>query len=205
MAVLHDVGLPRTWARGVALFRQGEPADMVVVVGTGRVRLSHVETSGRAHTIEDSGAGAVLGEFDVVRNTGYSLTAVALETTNGVTVGRARFREVLLEHPEYAVELLERALRNTMAGRRTEKEEQLRAFEEEQVRFDVFRSALANRDEAIVRLHFARHPNDLPAFLSLLEASPQDSGLLSRLERMIDEGLLADSGIQRTAGKQPVL
>jgi CRP-like cAMP-binding protein len=205
MEVLRDVGLPRKWPAGRALFRQGEPADTVVVVTAGRVRLSHVEASGRAHTIEDSGPGAVLGEFDVIRNTGYGLTVVALEATDGVAVSRMRFRETLLKHPAYAVELLERALRGSVAGGSTEKEEQLRAFEEEQVRFDVFRSALANGDEAIVRLHFARHPSDLPTFLSLLEVSPSDAVLLGRLERMIDDGLLAESEIRRTARKQPVL
>jgi CRP-like cAMP-binding protein len=205
MEVLRDIGLPRMWPAGRALFRQGEPADTVVVVTAGRVRLSHVEASGRAHTIEDSGSGAILGEFDVIRNTGYSLTAVALGVTTGATVNRTRFRETLLKHPAYAVELLERALRSNVAGGSTEKEEQLRAFEAEQVRFDVFRSALANGDEAIVRLHFARHPRDLPTFLSLLEVSPSDAVLLSRLERMIDDGLLAESEIRRTARKQPVL
>lgn len=161
----------------------GEPASEVIAIGTGRVRLSSVQPSGLATTIEDSGPGDVLGEFDVLRNKAYSLTAVALVHTTGVVTGRGRFREVLLRNPGHMLVLLERAVAEpTHVGGETEKEEQ--------VRFDVFRSALANGDDAVLRLHFARHPQDLPKFLSLLEAAPQDGPMLRRLEGLIDQGLL---------------
>jgi CRP-like cAMP-binding protein len=203
MEVLRDVGLPREWPAGSALFRQGEPAGEVIAIGSGRVRLSSVQPSGLATTIEDSGPGDVLGEFDVLRNKRYSLTAVALVHTTGVVTSRMRFREALMHNPVYMLELLERALVDqSHKNAETEKEEQLRRFEEEQVRFDVFRSALANGDEAVLRLHFARHPQDLPKFLSLLEAAPQDGPMLRRLEGLIDEGLLTAN---ETAPKQPVL
>jgi CRP-like cAMP-binding protein len=204
MEVLRDVGLPREWPAGAVLFRQGEPANEVIAIGSGRVRLSSVLPSGLATTIEDSGAGDVLGEFDVLRNQGYGLTAVALERTTGVVTNRIRFREALMHNPGYMLELLEKALKDRSAqNTETEKELQLRRFEEEQVRFDVFRSALANGDEAVLRLHFARHPQDLPKFLSLLEAAPQDRSMLQRLEALIDEGLLERTS--ETATKQPVL
>ena len=206
MEVLRDVGLPRTWPGGAALFRQHEYAEGVIVIDTGRVRLSRVEPSGLARTIEDRGAGDVLGEFDVLRNGGYSLTAVALQDTTGTVVSRNRFRDTLLLHPAYALKLLERAVaRDQDVSLTSDKQEQLRRFEEEQVRFDVFRSALANGDVAILGLHLARHPRDLPKFLSLLEAAPQDAALLTRFERMIDDGLLAESGTRETARKLPVL
>lgn len=206
MEVLRDVGLPRTWVTGTALFRQEEPAEAVVLITAGRVRLSSVLSSGLATTIADQGAGDVLGEFDVLREGGYSLTAVALTNVAGVVVSRTRFRDVLLRHSAYTLDLLVRAVAGSGdPSRTTEKEQQLRSFEEEQVRFDVFRSALTNEDETVLSLHFVRHPGDIPKFLSLLEAVPQDAALLARFERMIDEGLLADGETRKTAGKQPVL
>lgn len=206
MEVLRDVGLPREWPAGAVLFRQGAPAAEVIGIVTGRVRLSSVQPSGLARTIEDRGSGEVLGEFDVLRGKGYGLTAVALEDTAGLVVGWSRFREALVRNPYYMLDLLERTL--TGRGEESEadeKREQLRRFEEEQVRFDVFRSALANGDDAVLGLHFARHPQDLPKFLSLLEAVPQDRGLLRKFEELIDDGLLSVGGIRKTAGKQPVL
>jgi CRP-like cAMP-binding protein len=190
MEVLRDVGLPRRWPNGAVLFRQGDPALEVVGITSGRVRLSSVQASGLARTIEDRGSGDLLGEFDVLRGRGYALTAVALEDTAGLVAGRSRFQEALVSRPRYMLELLMRALADPEGeDEADEKREQLQRFEEEQVRFDVFRSALANGDEAVLRLYCARHPQDLPMFLSLLEAAPHDRELLRQCEQMISDGI----------------
>ena len=82
LAALTALGRRRTFVAGSALIRQGQVADGVYVILTGRVRVE------RAHpqfvqpvVLTELAAGATVGELGLLDGSPYPATAVAVEDT----------------------------------------------------------------------------------------------------------------------------
>ncbi|HEX4734044.1 MAG TPA: cyclic nucleotide-binding domain-containing protein, partial [Thermoleophilaceae bacterium] len=65
--------------RGDVLLSRGEPADRVVVIESGRVKVSVSTTSGREAVLTFRGPGALLGDQALVDQSPRSATVTAVE------------------------------------------------------------------------------------------------------------------------------
>lgn len=88
-----------TYARGAAIFSEGDPSDCFYVVIAGRVKISKSTPSGKELILEIFGAGDPLGAVAVYEGFPFPATAVALEETTCVLIPRQAFFGLLETHP----------------------------------------------------------------------------------------------------------
>lgn len=111
-AALEVVGRRRQVRRGGVLFRQDERTDSVVVLLTGRVKVS-VDTAGGAEVVlAVRGPGALLGELSAIDREPRSATVTAIEDATVLALTLAAFEGYLLSHARVSVLLM-----RTLAGK----------------------------------------------------------------------------------------
>ena len=114
---LGERGRLRTFEAGEVLIRQGEEADSMYVILSGRVRVDRDAPgqSAPAHLAE-LGANDVVGEIGVLDGGARTATVTAIEETRTLELHRTLLAVVLLQYPDVAGELLRtlsRRLRST--------------------------------------------------------------------------------------------
>jgi CRP/FNR family transcriptional regulator, cyclic AMP receptor protein len=100
------VTVPRQFAAGEFVFRQGDSSDTCYVVHSGRVRATRSHSDGRTITLAAFGPGEVFGELAVLEEERRSATIEALEDTEAVAILGGDMRRLLSVHPQIAVSLL---------------------------------------------------------------------------------------------------
>lgn len=88
----------RRVASGKALFRQGEPADALYLIESGRFRTFVSERPGRERVLQFLGPGDIIGEAAFMAETPHVLTAVALEQASVWRLARPDFDALLGKH-----------------------------------------------------------------------------------------------------------
>jgi CRP/FNR family transcriptional regulator len=106
VARLADVAVPRRWAAGEVVFREGDEGDTCYVVRTGAARVTRNHSDGRAITLAELRRGDIFGELAMWGAETRSATVEALEDTTAVALLAGDVRRLLAAHPEIAVELL---------------------------------------------------------------------------------------------------
>ena len=97
----------REYAAGEAIFLEGDPGDAFHTIVRGAVRIFVVSAEGREATLATIGRGDSIGELALLDGRDRSASAVAVEPTTTLRVGRAQFRGWLADHPQAAVAVLE--------------------------------------------------------------------------------------------------
>src|SRR5689334_21411647 len=69
---------PRRFERGEVLFDEGDPAEALVILRSGRVKVVLVGANGEETILHVAGPGEVLGELSLVDDEPRSATAVAI-------------------------------------------------------------------------------------------------------------------------------
>ncbi len=87
---------------GSVLVREGEPADGLYLVVDGSVEVRHGDGSR-----EELGEGAHFGSWDLVDPVPGPATVRANEDARLLRVDRADFQDLLADHPDLALDLLE--------------------------------------------------------------------------------------------------
>ena len=88
----------RTFAEGARLMEEGEPANHVAVISSGRVQII-VEHNGREHPLAVRGPGELIGERAALRVSERSATVLALDTVGALVVKTEDFAAFVSEHP----------------------------------------------------------------------------------------------------------
>ena len=117
---LEDMGEPGAYPAGEVIFEQGGIADCVLLVRSGRVRVTATAGDGEAVVLAERGAGELLGELSGIDGQPRSASVTALDEVRGLVIPLRAFRGFLLDHPRVAVallELLSRRLREAEARR----------------------------------------------------------------------------------------
>ncbi|MFF3443852.1 Crp/Fnr family transcriptional regulator [Streptosporangium sp. NPDC002721] len=83
---LYAVGRPRRWDRGATMFTEGDVSDWVLILTSGRVKVSSHTAGGSEVVLAVRGPGALLGEFAAIDGLPRSATVTALEPVEGITV-----------------------------------------------------------------------------------------------------------------------
>ena len=117
---LEEMGEPGAYPAGEIIFEQGGIADCVLLVRSGRVRVTATAGDGEAVVLAERGAGELLGELSGIDGQPRSASVTALDEVRGLVIPLRAFRGFLLDHPRVAVallELLSRRLREAEARR----------------------------------------------------------------------------------------
>lgn len=113
-------GVLRRFGRGQALLHERQLADRVLILRSGRVKITSSTPTGREVVLAFRGPGELVGELAALDDQPRSASAVAVEPVEAVSLTPADFREFLAEHPSAALALLRilsRRLRDSDAKR----------------------------------------------------------------------------------------
>lgn len=94
----RSVAVSRTFAAGARLIREGDPADHVIVILTGRTRIC-VEDNGAERILAERGPGQLVGERGALQISVRSASVIALETVRALVVRTGDFAAFISAHP----------------------------------------------------------------------------------------------------------
>jgi CRP-like cAMP-binding protein len=98
-----DACRPCTFAKGEVLFRQGDAADGLHVVESGRLAVRVTTETDDSVTLDVLGPGRVVGELALVRpGRARTATVVALDVTMTRKLSLEAFQELCQDHPDVA-------------------------------------------------------------------------------------------------------
>jgi len=102
---IAQLGVPRSFEAGQAVFREGDRSDTCYVVHEGRARAVR-EHGGRTLTLATFGRGDIFGELALFEDEQRSATVETLEQMSAVAVLGPDMRRLMAEHPQIAMRLL---------------------------------------------------------------------------------------------------
>jgi CRP/FNR family transcriptional regulator, cyclic AMP receptor protein len=103
---LEAIGRRQSAQRGDVLLARGEVGDKVIIVESGRVKVSVTTTTGREVVLTFRGHGSLLGDQALVDESPRSATVTAAEPVEVLVVATSAFRAYLASHPNVALAML---------------------------------------------------------------------------------------------------
>ncbi len=103
---IAEVAVPRTFAPGQAVFREGDQSDTCYIVREGQARAIRTHSDGRTITLATFGPGDIFGELAMFEDERRSATVEAIEPTSVVGVLGPDMRRLMTEHPEISTRLV---------------------------------------------------------------------------------------------------
>ncbi len=113
---IAEMAVPRSFAPGQAVFKEGDASDTCYIVREGHARAIRTHGDGRTITLATFGPGDIFGELAMFEDELRSATVEAIEPTSVVAVLGPDMRRLMNEHPQIATRLviaLGRRLRET--------------------------------------------------------------------------------------------
>ena len=105
-AALAGIAEGKTYARGQDIFFAGDPAKGFFAVVSGKVRIYQTSLAGKEHILHVFGPGEVFAEVAVFSGGVYPANAQVLEDGEYLFFPRERFRKLLAEDPDLALNML---------------------------------------------------------------------------------------------------
>jgi CRP-like cAMP-binding protein len=106
LARVAEVAVPRLFAAGEVVFREGDESNTCYVVRSGHARATREHQDGRSITLARFGPGDIFGELAMFDNERRSATVEALEPMEAIAILGGDMRRLLREHPDIAVKLI---------------------------------------------------------------------------------------------------
>ncbi len=119
-AAVSELGSQRKYARGTVLMYEREPGEDVMVLQSGRAKVTRVEAGGYETLLSIRDPGDILGELAFIDGASRLASVTALEPVRTLVITSGVFRRHLETAPRVAVALLEvitRRLRDTTIKR----------------------------------------------------------------------------------------
>jgi CRP-like cAMP-binding protein len=116
LAEVAAVAVPRSFAPGESVFREGDASNTCYVVRDGRARAIREHADGRQITLATFGRGDIFGELAMFDDERRSATVEAIEELDVLAILGSDMRRLMREHADIAVKLavaLVRRLRST--------------------------------------------------------------------------------------------
>lgn len=107
-------------AKGRMLIAQGDPANAIIIVGLGRLRVSRTTTDGRTLSLGYRGAGDVVGEAALGGVTTHRESLAATEDVESLVVPLATMRQLMSHDAAFAAQMIA-----TFVDRQAENEDRL--------------------------------------------------------------------------------
>jgi CRP-like cAMP-binding protein len=105
LAAVAAVVVPRSFAAGEAVFREGDASNTCYLVRSGRARAIREHTDGRQITLATFGTGDIFGELAMFDDELRSATIEATERLSVLAILGPDMRRLMREHSEIAVKL----------------------------------------------------------------------------------------------------
>ena len=106
---IAETGVVRAFPRNTVLINEGDVGDSLFVLLSGRVKVYSSNEAGREFVIDFHGPGEYVGEMSL-DGAPRSASVITVEPTTCAVVNRAQFRDFVLEHPDFAMHLIERLI-----------------------------------------------------------------------------------------------
>lgn len=106
LARIAAVAVRRGYAKGEAVFRQGDPGDALYAVVSGQVRISASHPDGREVFLSFMGPGDSFGEIAAVDGLARTATATAVTASSLFLIHRADLLGLMERDPRLALHLL---------------------------------------------------------------------------------------------------
>jgi CRP/FNR family transcriptional regulator len=103
---IAELAVPRSFAPGQAVFREGDASDTCYVVRQGHARAVRTHRDGRTITLARFGPGDIFGELAMFEDELRSATVEAIEPMDVVAVLGPDMRRLMSEHPQIAMRLV---------------------------------------------------------------------------------------------------
>src|SRR6201993_3854721 len=116
LAEVAAVTVPRAFAAGEMVFREGDRSATCYLMRSGRARALSEHTDGRSITLAHFGPGDIFGELAMFDDEKRSATVEAIEEVEAIAILGADMRRLLREHADISYKLviaLGRRLRET--------------------------------------------------------------------------------------------
>jgi CRP-like cAMP-binding protein len=105
LRAIAAVAVPRSFAAGEVVFREGDASDTCYIVRSGRARAVREHADGRQITLATFGPGDIFGELAMFDDELRSATVEATEDLAALAILGGDMRRLMREHPEIAVKL----------------------------------------------------------------------------------------------------
>jgi CRP/FNR family cyclic AMP-dependent transcriptional regulator len=105
-SALMAIGRQRKFPKGAVLFAEGQTSDRVMVVLSGRVKVSYLTEDGKEVVLGLAGPGELLGEMSFLDRDPHSASNTALDLVETLVVTSTSFQAYLGQHPGAALALL---------------------------------------------------------------------------------------------------
>ena len=106
LAQVVELAVPRTFAAGEVVFREGDASDTCYVLRSGHARAVLEHPDGRSITLARFGPGEIFGELAMLSGEPRSATVEMLEDTEAVPILGPDMRRLLREHPDISIKLI---------------------------------------------------------------------------------------------------
>jgi CRP/FNR family transcriptional regulator, cyclic AMP receptor protein len=116
LGAVAAVAVPRRFAAGEAVFREGDASSTCYVVRSGRARAIREHADGRQITLATFGPGDIFGELAMFDDELRSATVEATEELSVLAIAGSDMRRLMGEHPEIAVKLAVALVRRLRAA-----------------------------------------------------------------------------------------
>jgi len=126
LAALRSCAEPRSYAAGTTIFSAGDPADELLLIRSGVVRIV-LPMGGTYHNLASFGRGDFFGEVAFLDRGTRSANAVATTPTDLYAISRSRFDAMSRSQPEAGARIFARLAR-ALALRLRHTDAQLRSF-----------------------------------------------------------------------------
>jgi CRP/FNR family transcriptional regulator, cyclic AMP receptor protein len=104
---LLRLGTHRDFPRSAVLMYEGEPGERVMILETGRVKVTRIEPGGHEVMLSIRDPGDLMGEVSLIDERPRLATVTALERVRALVIASSVFRGHLERTPRVAVALLE--------------------------------------------------------------------------------------------------
>ena len=104
---LSRVAGRRSMSRGEQVVRAGESADSLLIMLTGRAKVTNFDEEGREIILAWLGPGEFFGEMGLIDDSPRSATVIAVENCELLTLGKAEFQRCMQENFQVAQKLMQ--------------------------------------------------------------------------------------------------
>jgi CRP-like cAMP-binding protein len=106
MGALVQAARRQVYQKDQEVFSQGDPANQMFLLKSGRVKLSKITAEGNEITLDIRKAGDFLGESMLIADADYPLTALCLEETLICGFTKADFEKLILENSNIGLNVI---------------------------------------------------------------------------------------------------
>lgn len=106
IAAIGRIAVPRTYARGEALFTEGDAGVGFYLMIDGQIKVFKLSFDGKEQILHIFGPGEPVGEVPVFSGTPYPASAEALAPTRAAFFPKGDFVNLIVENPTLALNML---------------------------------------------------------------------------------------------------